>query len=357
MTISNDFLEKLLTIDFYQILTLPFAYMLVDEMRWYFRNRLVYGFSDAMSSLSCGILTSAFVFTILPLYSFVEWMYLKFSYFKMETLSNDINLALSILLLFLIDHSYYWGHRFCHESNLGWACHETHHQSEDYKLTTALRNNIFQPYITLIFYLPWLMIGYPVEWFISQISLVGAYQFWLHTERIKKLPAWFEYIFNSPSHHRVHHALNSQYINKNYGGIFIFWDRIYGTFAEENEYPIYGTTKPIQTWNPLYCQISNFKEIVKNIIENRKFIRIWFENPSKTFLKYDSDTSSSLNVKNHTKFDCTPNLVKKISTILLLIFSGTLLLILSNNSMHYFIYTLVILLFFTVLFIIGKILD
>jgi hypothetical protein len=135
-----------------------------------------------------------------------------------------------------------------------------HHQSEDYNLSVALRQGWLQKVFSFAFYLPLAIIGFDTLLFVTVSSLVTLYQFWIHTKAIHKM-GWLEYIFNTPSHHRVHHGVNPKYIDKNHGGTFIIWDRMFGTFQEEEEEPIYGITKPLNSWNPLWANLQHFVEI------------------------------------------------------------------------------------------------
>ncbi len=159
-----------------------------------------------------------------------------------------------VAIVVLDDFAYYWFHRFSHECRFWWAAHVNHHSSQEYNLSTAVR----QPWTGVLVgtWAPWFvlsLIGFPTEMIFLQSSLNLAYQFWIHTEAIGRMPAWFEYLFNTPSNHRVHHASNPRYVDRNYAGIFMCWDRMFGTFAEETaaDPPRYGLIKNIDTYNPL----------------------------------------------------------------------------------------------------------
>ncbi len=156
-----------------------------------------------------------------------------------------------ILLLFVEDLTYYWFHRISHESRLFWASHVVHHSSKKYNLSTALRQTWSGGFYTFVFWLPLVLIGFHPVMVLVQMSISLIYQYWIHTELIKKMPKWFEAVFNTPSHHRVHHATNPQYLDRNHAGIFIIWDRLFGTFEPEVEKPVYGLVKNIETYNPL----------------------------------------------------------------------------------------------------------
>ncbi len=156
-----------------------------------------------------------------------------------------------IVLLFAEDFVYYWFHRISHENRLFWASHVIHHSSEKYNLSTALRQSWTGEFYTFIFWIPLVFIGFHPIMILVQMSISLIYQYWIHTELIQKMPRWFEAVFNTPSHHRVHHATNPQYLDRNHAGIFIIWDRLFGTFEKEVELPVYGLVSNINTYNLL----------------------------------------------------------------------------------------------------------
>ncbi|MER5480995.1 sterol desaturase family protein [Streptomyces sp. NPDC002734] len=183
-----------------------------------------------------------------------------------------------LLMLVAQDFFYYWSHRGHHVIRLLWACHVVHHSSRKFNLTTALR----QPWTSLTgwpFYLPLIALGvHPAALaFLNSVSLV--YQFWIHTERIGKLPRPVEFLFNTPSHHRVHHASQGGYLDRNFGGILIVWDRMFGSFAAETERPVYGLTKNIETYNPFKVATHEYVAIAKDL----KAARSWSERAGRLF--------------------------------------------------------------------------
>lgn len=168
----------------------------------------------------------------------------------------------------LWDLLYYWDHRLQHEVRLFWANHVTHHSSQRYNLSTALR----QPWSGLL--LTWIFAPMPLLGFPAQVTrragqLNLLYQYWIHTEVIDRLPARVEAVLNTPSHHRVHHGVNPQYLDKNYGGIFIVWDKLFGTFEPEVRAVKYGLTKNIATHNPLRVAYHEFVAIGRDVIRAR----------------------------------------------------------------------------------------
>lgn len=177
-----------------------------------------------------------------------------------------------ILLLFADDFSYYWFHRISHENRLFWASHVVHHSSEHYNLSTALRQTWSGGFYTFVFWL-WLpLIGFHPGMILLQMSVSLLYQFWIHTEAIDKMPKWFEAVMNTPSHHRVHHGSNPLYLDRNHAGIFIIWDKIFGTFQPElkDEKVVYGLVSNINTYNPLKVAFHEWLALGKDVFSGKK---------------------------------------------------------------------------------------
>jgi sterol desaturase/sphingolipid hydroxylase (fatty acid hydroxylase superfamily) len=168
------------------------------------------------------------------------------------------------LLLVVQDFFYYWSHRGHHVIRILWASHVVHHSSRRFNLSTALRQP-WTGFTSFVFYLPMIAMGvHPgVLAFLKSVNLV--YQFWIHTERIDKLPRWFEAVFNTPSHHRVHHASQGSYLDRNYAGILIVWDRLFGSFEPEGEPCLYGLTRNIETYNPLRVAFHEYAAIARDL--------------------------------------------------------------------------------------------
>ena len=167
-----------------------------------------------------------------------------------------------------------------HERNILWAAHSVHHQSEDYNLSTALRQTSTGFLLSWIFYLPMAVLGVPLLVFVSVAALNLLYQFWVHTRHIPKL-GWFEWFFVTPSNHRAHHAQNALYMDRNYGGVFIIWDRLFGSFQEEddNEPVIFGVTTPLASWNPLWANVQFYAQLwadARRAESTWDKLRIWF---------------------------------------------------------------------------------
>ena len=174
--------------------------------------------------------------------------------------------ATALLCVVVVDLIYYAEHRFEHTHRLPWDLyHSVHHSSPQFDQTTGLRLSGFDALLTLGFLTPAVLIGFHPLLALTSYGVVVGYQTWIHTEVIKKVPAWFEFVFNTPSHHRVHHGANAAYLDRNYGGILILWDRLFGTFASESEQPVYGLTTQIESSNPLDVQFSEIRSLIKDL--------------------------------------------------------------------------------------------
>ncbi len=167
-----------------------------------------------------------------------------------------------VLAIVSYDFCYYWNHRLGHESAVFWAAHVVHHQSQEYNLSTALRQTSSGALLGWIFYLPMAIAGIPPEVFVVAAVVNLLYQYWIHTEQVGKL-GWFDRWFGSPSNHRVHHAVNDRYIDRNYGGITMLWDRLFGTFVEEGERCVYGTRAPLDSWDPLWANFEVYADLAR----------------------------------------------------------------------------------------------
>jgi sterol desaturase/sphingolipid hydroxylase (fatty acid hydroxylase superfamily)/uncharacterized membrane protein YhhN len=186
-----------------------------------------------------------------------------------------------VLALVFYDLCYYWYHRAGHVVALFWAAHVVHHQSQHYNLTTALRQTSSGALFSWIFYLPMAAAGVPPLVFGTVALIDLLYQFWVHTEQVGRL-GWFDRVFCSPSNHRVHHAVNDGYIDKNYGGILVLWDRLFGTFQEEHEPCVYGTRTPLNSWDPLWANAEVYWALAQASWHTQRWgdkLRIWFKPP------------------------------------------------------------------------------
>ncbi|MGB3618343.1 MAG: sterol desaturase family protein [Catalinimonas sp.] len=190
----------------------------------------------------------------------------------------------SYLLCFVVlDFCRYWAHRIAHEQRFLWATHVTHHSSEQYNFSVSFRLSWTQN-VKVVFFIPVALCAFhPLVFFICHQTAV-LYQFWIHTELIRRMPAWFEYIFVTPSHHRVHHAVNDKYLDRNYGSTLIIWDRMFGTFQSEEEQPVYGITTPVNSYNPVYLVFHEWIDIFRDLRRARSLREartIFFAGPGK----------------------------------------------------------------------------
>jgi alkylglycerol monooxygenase len=189
------------------------------------------------------------------------------------------------LLLFIDDFAYYWFHRISHEVRFFWNFHVVHHSSNQYNLSVAVRQSWFSGVAHWIFYVPVAFLGFPFWAFVFMHGINLIYQFWIHTQFITKLGP-LEYVLNTPSHHRVHHGVNEEYLDKNYAGIFIIWDRLFGTFVEEKDAVRYGITTPLKTYNPLWINSHAWFEMFDRIKAKKTLagkLRCVFASPNMDF--------------------------------------------------------------------------
>lgn len=236
-----------------------FALIALELLADHRRGVSNYRVADAINSISTGVLsTTTGLLTKgigLVTYAFA------FKHLALFELSAD-SVWTWVFAFVFYDFCYYWLHRLGHERNILWAAHSVHHQSEDYNLSTALRQTSTGFLLGWIFYLPMAVFGVPLLVFVSVAALNLLYQFWVHTRHIPKL-GWFEWFFVTPSNHRAHHAQNALYMDRNYGGVFIIWDRLFGSFQEEddNEPVVFGVTTPLASWNPLWANVQFYAQL------------------------------------------------------------------------------------------------
>lgn len=243
-----------------------------------------YRANDAINSLSAGILSTTFgYFTrLLPL---LAWGFVlqNFALIDMPLGWFDASprgIALWVTAAILWDFCYYWFHRFSHEVSILWAAHAVHHQSEDYNLSTALRQTSTGFLFGWVFYLPLFVIGFPLEVLVAVNAVNLIYQFWVHTQVVRRLGP-LDYWLVTPSNHRVHHAQNERYIDKNYGGMLILWDRLFGTFEDErdDEPVVFGVRKPLANWNPFWANWQVYDYLLFDARHTKRWrdkVGIWF---------------------------------------------------------------------------------
>jgi alkylglycerol monooxygenase len=211
------------------------------------KGKNYFQFAETVANLNVGIAERLLdVFTIIPFYYFFEYIYTHYALFHFK-----IGPAAYIILFILTDFVWYWYHRLAHEVNVFWAVHVVHHQSDDFNYTVSARITVFQSVVRCMFWAALPLVGFPPHIIVTFLLLHGLYPFFSHTQAIGKL-GWLEYIIVTPSHHRVHHSSNEEYLDTNYGDMLIIWDKIFGTFAEEKAEPIYGLTKPLNSHSFLW---------------------------------------------------------------------------------------------------------
>lgn len=250
--------------------------------RW--RGTGYFRLNDAINSLSTGALntTIGYFTKLLPI---VIWgsvlQHLALFDIRLEWFDLSARgISLWLLALLAFDFCYYWTHRFGHEMSIMWASHAVHHQSEDYNLSTALRQTSSSFLLGWFFYLPLFLLGLPLEVVVTVNAIDLIYQFWVHTRHINKL-GWLDRVFVTPSNHRVHHAQNPIYIDKNYGGILILWDRLFGTYQEERDDTpvVFGVRKPLANWNPFWANLQVYHYLWQDALRTERWrdkLGIWF---------------------------------------------------------------------------------
>jgi sterol desaturase/sphingolipid hydroxylase (fatty acid hydroxylase superfamily) len=240
------------------VLAIPIFALLIALEAWYDsrQNSGEYEKRDAWTNIGLGFGS--------VLFGSIFGLFQAFAYESLYTIAPyqmPMNTVWAwVLLVFIDDFAYYWFHRFSHESRFLWNFHVVHHSSQYYNLSVAVRQSWFGGLAHWIFYIPMGLLGFPYWAFLIVHGFNLIYQYWIHTQFIGKL-GWFEYVFNTPSQHRVHHAVNEPYLDRNYGGIFCIWDRLFGTYTEETEKPRYGIIKPIEGYNMLWINTHGWVEM------------------------------------------------------------------------------------------------
>tara|TARA_Y100000385_G_scaffold54271_1_gene51693 strand:+ start:882 stop:2135 length:1254 start_codon:yes stop_codon:yes gene_type:complete len=236
------------------VLSIPIFFALIGlEVAWdQWRGRGLYRLGDSLANIGCGIMdqSSGLFLKVLTVGAYTA-VFFSFTAWRPWELSG--HWAVWVVAFVLSDFAYYWAHRLSHEVNILWIGHQVHHQSEDYNLGVALRQSVLQKVLLMWVYWPLAIIGFPPEMFLTSMAINLLYQFWIHTELIDRLGP-LEWVLNTPSHHRVHHGRNPEYIDRNHAGVFIVWDRMFGTFQQELIKPTYGVTRPTESFNPVQAQ-------------------------------------------------------------------------------------------------------
>lgn len=317
--------------------SIPIFFVLIAlELLWsQASGRRVLRLNDSLSDLSCGILSQlAGIFTKLFTIGIFIWvgeraslqLFVPFVPVWPERAPflaatgfpgfgvDIVALASWSVVFVLVDLCYYWSHRCAHEINILWAGHVVHHQSEEYNLPVALRQSALHGLMSWVFYVPLAVIGVPWRMFVACNAINLVYQFWIHTRAVGTMGRATEYVMNTPSHHRVHHGVNPKYQDRNYAGVFIVFDRWFGTFVQEADEPVYGITKPLRSWNPLWANVHVFVQIATDAWRAERWmdkLRIVFGRPgwrppelgaierprevsTETFVKFDPSVPAPL---------------------------------------------------------------
>ncbi len=287
-----------------------FLLIIVEYFYGKYVGKNTYRLNDTITSITIGMISRFPTMLNLGVQS-VIFVYISTN-LNLELLSVK-NPFTWIIAFLLYDLSYYWMHRMHHEIKILWATHSVHHHGEDFNLATALRQTSTGWLWKWIFYMPMILLGVPVEVFIAVAGVNLVYQFWVHTEHIGHL-GWMEKVFITPMNHGIHHAKNKEYIDANYGGVFIIWDRMFGTYTAQRPdlKPVYGTATPLNSWNPLWANFQVFSIMIKDTIKTKSWrdkVKVWFsqtywrpedcieeKNPDDFYKKFNPEVTSDIKI-------------------------------------------------------------
>jgi sterol desaturase/sphingolipid hydroxylase (fatty acid hydroxylase superfamily) len=242
------------------------VFILIEFIYSFQKGKFLYSWKETLTNLYLTLITIGFNLLTAGFYLFVFTFFYEYRLFKIE------NAWLYWFALIVIqDFLYYWLHYVDHYSRFFWAIHVTHHNSTEYNLTTGFRSSVFQPFYRFIYYFPLACMGFEPLDILVVYSVTQIWGIFVHTQTIKKLPNWMEAIFVTPSHHRVHHASNVVYLDKNMGMFLIIWDKLFGTFQKElDEEPVvYGLTTNPENRGPLNIIFHEFKAIFKDLVAKK----------------------------------------------------------------------------------------
>lgn len=295
-----------------------------------YKGKNTYRLNDTFTSLSLGMISRYPTMLNLGMQSLIFVYISKYLNVGLLSVKNPLTWVVAFLLY---DLSYYWMHRMHHEIKILWATHSVHHHGEDYNLATALRQTSTGWLWKWIFYLPMIILGIPGEVFITVAGINLVYQFWVHTEHIGHL-GFLEKIFITPMNHGIHHAKNKEYIDANYGGVFIIWDRMFGTYTARmpDVEPVYGTVSALQSWNPIWANFQIFTTMVKDTIKTKKYsdkVKVWF---SKTYWRPEDCIETKDPKEFYVKFNPVITNDIKVFSFLQLLFTS----IVSGSVLFFF---------------------
>ncbi len=305
-------------------IAIPIFFFLLG-LEWYIsqkKQKVVYNFRDSVLNISCGIIERGMnLLFYLIMFVFYYWLYNEYRMFTFDQ-SHFLTWTAALILL---DFIYYWHHRFSHEINVLWGAHVAHHSSNEFNGTVAFRNSFVPLFIKLLWWVPLPVLGFSPQIIFTMVLVNGLYQFILHNRFIGKL-GWLEYILVTPSSHRVHHGSNAKYLDKNYGAVFIIWDRLFGTFTPEEEEPEFGLTKKLVTQNPITVYVHHWVDLIRLSQREKswkKRMQIWFGRPSRIYAEnpdYYANTKPT-----HSKVKLSKSLVGYIVVQLMIALSAVML--------------------------------
>ena len=311
-----------------------FLLILIEYIYGKYVGKNTYRLNDTFTSISIGMISRYPTMLNLGFQSAV-FIYIS-SNLNLNMLSN-LNPVTWILAFLMYDLSYYWMHRMHHEIKFLWATHSVHHHGEDFNLSTALRQTSTGWLWKWVFYLPMVLIGIPGEVFVTVAGINLVYQFWVHTKHIGHL-GFLEKIFITPMNHGIHHAKNKEYIDANYVGVFIIWDRMFGTYTAElpDVKPVYGTVSALKSWNPIWAKFQVFSTMLNDSIKTKKWsdkVKVWF---SKTYWRPDDCIEEKDTKDFHVKFNPVVTTDVQVFSFFQLIFtiavSGSVLFFISEYT-------------------------
>ncbi|MES2620584.1 MAG: sterol desaturase family protein [Bacteroidota bacterium] len=346
----------------YILLVIPFFFLAmgIEWLYGYVKKKELYRLNDSINNMVVGLgqqlwnlLSKVFLLGVyLVIYDNYAFVHLPTTWWSF------------LLCLIAFDFFFYWAHRWGHEMNIFWAAHLVHHQSEEYNLSVALRQSWFHNLLAFFIFLPIPFMGFDPKIFGLAAVVHTLSQFWIHTKAIGKLHPWFEYWFNTPSHHRVHHAINPKYIDKNHAGLFMIWDRMFGTFkAEEATDEIYyGITTQLKSWNPVWANFHYFIEMFQKA-KTMKWVdklRMIFAMPG-WLPDYMGGTQPipEPSQNNFTKYDADTNVYFKIYAVLqyFIMLGGASLYMINFPEMSIFYRVVFFLLIIVTMLITGAIFE
>lgn len=286
----------------YIALAIPgfFTFILAEYLVARWQKKQYYRFNDAVTDLSCGLGQQLIgIFLKSFLFGIYVYVYTNFAVFHFSS-----ELIAWTVAFIGVDFCYYWWHRMSHQVNFMWALHVVHHQSEEYNFAVALRQAWFTGFTSIVFYLPLAFIGVTPGKFATMAAVSTLYQFWIHTRTVGKL-GFLEWVINTPALHRVHHARNREYLDKNHGATLIVWDIIFGTYCQEQQEPLYGTVKPYGSWNPIWANFHYWRDLIEQTRHTKRFIdkiKLWFMYPG-----WSAEPTDAVERKDSTEIE-TPRI-------------------------------------------------